>query len=165
MNHGKSMATPGSKGPESSRHLADSNEKSGPQEHREFRSDRTTLRHCIQYEGNHERVSRTDHSLKTKLKRIARYLKGRQRCVLNFPCVEKLGDVIHDRGCRLGWRPKDKVLCVWWSVGNRSVLTVRHWSVTQATVSLSSAESEAKAITKGCLEALCVAPECTTVQI
>ena len=34
--------------------------------------------------------------------------------------------------------------------------TVRDWSVTQATVSLSSAESEAKAMTKGCIEALCV---------
>ena len=34
--------------------------------------------------------------------------------------------------------------------------TVRHWSVTQATVSLSSAESEANAITKGCIEAVCV---------
>ena len=32
----------------------------------------------------------------------------------------------------------------------------RHWSVTQATVSISSAESEAKAITKGCIEALYV---------
>ena len=32
--------------------------------------------------------------------------------------------------------------------------TVRHWSVTQATVSLSSAESEAKAMRKGCIEAL-----------
>ena len=31
-----------------------------------------------------------------------------------------------------------------------------NWSVTQATVSLSSAESEAKAITKGCIEALYV---------
>ena len=31
--------------------------------------------------------------------------------------------------------------------------TVRHWWVTQATLSLSSAESEAKAITKGCIEA------------
>ena len=31
-----------------------------------------------------------------------------------------------------------------------------HWSVTQATVSLSSAESEAKAITNGCIEALYV---------
>ena len=34
--------------------------------------------------------------------------------------------------------------------------TVRHWSVTQATVSLSSAESETKAITKCCIEALYV---------
>ena len=32
---------------------------------------------------------------KTKLKRIARCLKGRQRCVLNFPWVTKLEDVIH----------------------------------------------------------------------
>ena len=32
---------------------------------------------------------------KTKLKRIARYIKGRQRCVLNFPWVGKLDDVIH----------------------------------------------------------------------
>ena len=61
-----------------------------------------------------------------------------------------------DRGCRLGWRPKDKVLHVRRSVGYRSCFTVRHWSVTQATVSLSSAESEAKAITKGCIEALYV---------
>ena len=46
--------------------------------------------------------------------------------------------------------------------------TVRHWSVTQATVSLSSAESEAKAITKGCIEAFeretpAGTPDCTTV--
>ena len=34
--------------------------------------------------------------------------------------------------------------------------TVRHLSVTQATVSLSSYESEAKVITKGCIEALYV---------
>ena len=32
---------------------------------------------------------------KTKLKRIARYLKGRQRCVLNFPWVGKLDHVTH----------------------------------------------------------------------
>ena len=31
---------------------------------------------------------------KTKLKGIARYLKERQRCVLNFPPVGKLDDVI-----------------------------------------------------------------------
>ena len=88
---------------------------------------------------------------KTKLKRIVGYLKGRQRCVLNILWMGKLDGHPCDHGCRLGWRPKDKVLHVWWSIGNRSVLH----SSTQATVSLSSAESEAKAITKGCIEALC----------
>ena len=38
MNHCKSMATPGSKGQESSRNVADLTEKFDPQEHREFRS-------------------------------------------------------------------------------------------------------------------------------
>ena len=38
MNHCKSMATPGSKGQESSHNVADSIEKLDPQEHREFRS-------------------------------------------------------------------------------------------------------------------------------
>ena len=60
---------------------------------------------------------------KTKLKRIARYLKGRQRCVLKFPLGGKAGRRYPcDGGCRLGWRTKDKVLHGWWSVGNRSVL-------------------------------------------
>ena len=36
MNHCKSTATPGSKGQESSRNVADSTEKLDPQEHREF---------------------------------------------------------------------------------------------------------------------------------
>ena len=38
MNHGKSMATPGSKGQESSRNVADLTEKLEREEHREFRS-------------------------------------------------------------------------------------------------------------------------------
>ena len=60
---------------------------------------------------------------KTKLKRIARYPKGRQRCVLNFPWVGKLDDVIHVT-VDADWAgdPKTKVLHVWRSVGNRSVL-------------------------------------------
>ena len=85
-------------------------------------------------------------SSKTKLKRIARYLKGRQRCVLNFP-----------------WSGDPKTRCST-SGGVLAIgpcFTVRHCSVTEATVSLSSAESEAKAITKGCIEALA---DCTTVQ-
>ena len=94
---------------------------------------------------------------KTKLKRIARYLKGRQRCVLNFPWVAKLGDVIHVT-VDADWAGDPKTRCST-SGGVLAIgpcFTVRHWSVTQATVSLSSAESEAKAITKGCIEALYV---------
>ena len=94
---------------------------------------------------------------KTKLKRTARYLKGRQRCVLNFPWVGKLDDVIHVT-VDADWAGDPKTRC---STSGRVLaigqcFTVRHWSVTQAIVSLSSAESEAEAITKGCIEALCV---------
>ena len=94
---------------------------------------------------------------KTKLKRIARYLKGRQRCVLNFPSVGKLDDVIHVT-VDADWAGNPKTRCSM----SRGVLaigpcfTLRHWPVTQETVSQSSAESEAKAITKGCIEALYV---------
>ena len=94
---------------------------------------------------------------KTQLKRIARYLKGRQRCVLNFPWVAKLEDVIHVT-VDADWAGDPKTRCST-SGGVLAIgpcFTVRHWSVTQATVSLSSAESEAKAITKGSIEALCV---------
>ena len=104
------------------------------------------------------RSSRTDHSLKkTKLKRIARYLKGRQRCVLKFPWVAKLEDVIHVT-VDAEWAGDPKTRCST-SGGVLAIgpcFTVRHWSVTQAIVSLSSAESEAQAITKGCVEALYV---------
>ena len=72
MNPCKSMATPGSKGQESS-HV--SSENLDPQETSRVPIrcwnlsvfDRTTLRHCLQYEGNHERGRRTDHSLKDKI--------------------------------------------------------------------------------------------------
>ena len=72
MNHCKSTATPGSKGQESSRNVADLTEKLDPQETSRVPirwwnlsvHDRTTLRHRLQHEGNHERSSRTDHSLK-----------------------------------------------------------------------------------------------------
>ena len=94
---------------------------------------------------------------KTKLKRIARYLEGRQRCVLNFFWVGKLDDVIHVT-VDADWVGNPKTRCST-SGGVLAIgpcFTLRHWSVTQATVSLSSAESEAKAITKGCIEALYV---------
>ena len=92
---------------------------------------------------------------KTKLKRIARCLKGRQRCVLNFPWVAKLEDVIHVT-VDTDWAgdPKTRSSTSGGGLAIGPYFTVRHWSVTRATVSLSSAESEAKAITKGCIEAL-----------
>ena len=154
MNHCKSMATPGSKGQESS-HVA--TDKLDPQEHREFRSgagicqNMTEERFDIAFstkEIMREAAGPTTAS-RTNLKRIARYLKGRQRCVLEFPLGEKAGRRHPcDRGCRLGWRPG--------MLATGPCFTVRHWSVPKATVSLSSAESEAKAITKGCIEALYV---------
>ena len=92
---------------------------------------------------------------KTKLKRLARHLKGRQRCVLNFSWVGKLDDVIHVT-VDADWAGDPRTRCSTsggvLAIGQR--FTVRRRSVTQATVSLSSAESEAKAITKGCIEAL-----------
>ena len=69
--------------------------------------------------------------------------------------MEKLDDVIHVT-MDADWAGDPKTRCST-SGGVLAIgvcFTVRHWSVTQATVSLSSAESEAKAITKGCIEAL-----------
>ena len=70
---------------------------------------------------------------KTKLKRIARYLKGRQRCVLNFPCVGKLDDVIHVT-VDADWAGDPKTRCST-SGGVLAIgpcFTVRRWSVAQA---------------------------------
>ena len=101
MNHCQSMATPGSKGQESS-HTVET-EKLVPQEHREFRSGAGICQYMTEHrfdiafstkEITREAAGPTTAS-KTKLKRIARCLKGRQRCVLNFPWVGKLDDVIH----------------------------------------------------------------------
>ena len=88
-NHCESMATPGSKGQESSRNVADLNEKFDPQEHREFRSGAGICQYMTEQrcdiafstkEIMREAAGPTTAS-KTKLKRIARYLRGRQRCV------------------------------------------------------------------------------------
>ena len=77
-------------------------------------------------------------------------------CV-EFLCVGKLDDVIHVT-VDADWAGNPKTRCST-SGGVLAIgpcFTVHHWSVTQATVSLSSGESEAKAITKGCIEALYV---------
>ena len=129
MNHCKSMAPPGSKGQESNRNVADSTEKLDPQEHREFRSG-AGICQCMTEQHFDIAISTKEiikeaagptTALMTKLKRIARYFNGRHRCVLNFLWVGKLDDVNHVT-VDADWRPKDKVLHVWWSVGNGSVL-------------------------------------------
>ena len=150
MNHYKSMATSGSKGQESS-HVE--TEKLDAPTH-----DRTTFRHCLQYEGNHEGGSRTDHSLKDKIEEN-RALPQRTRAMCTeLPMgVGKLEDVIHVT-VDADWAGDAKTRCST-SGGVLAIgpcFTVRHWSVTQATVSLSTSESWAKAITRGCIEALYV---------
>ena len=132
----KSMATPGSRGQESS--------------HVET-CDRTNLRHCFQCEENHDRSSRTDHSLKEEIEQNRTLPQKMSAVCTELPWVEKLDD-------DADWAGDPKTRCST-SGGVLAVgpsFTVRQWSVSQATVSLSSAESEAKAITKGCIEALYV---------
>ena len=114
MNHCKSMATPGSKGQESS-HVE--TEKLDPKEHREFRSGAGICqkmreqRFDIAFSAKEiMREAAGPTTASRKLKRIARYLKGRQRCLLIYPLGWEAGRCRPcDRGCRLGWRPKDKV--------------------------------------------------------
>ena len=86
------------------------------------------------------------------LKRIARYVKGTPRCVLDFP-----------------WSPMPDYLDVFvdsdWSgesetrkstSGGAACLGVelKHWCATQSTVSLSSAEAENKSAVRGLIEGL-----------
>ena len=128
MNHCKSMATPGSNGQESSRNVADLTEKLDLQEDREFRSGAGICQYVTGQrfdsafrtkEIMREAAGPTTAS-KTKLKRIARYLKGRQRCVLNFPWVGKLHDVIHVT-VDADWAGNPKTRCST-PGGSRSVL-------------------------------------------
>ena len=66
----------------------------------------------------------------------------------------KLDDVIHVT-VDAHWAGDPKTRCSTSRVlAIGPCFTVRHWSVTQATVLLSSAESEAKAITEGCIASL-----------
>ena len=145
MNHCKSMAALESKGQESS-HVETG--KTGLKGTSRVPIwcwnlpvyDRTTLRHCLQYEGNHERGSRTDHSLKEKVEEN-HALPQRTSAHVTVD-ADWAGDPKTRRPTSRG------VLAI------GPGFTVRQWSVTQATTLLSSAESEAKAITKGCIEAL-----------
>ena len=121
MNHCKSMATPGSEGQESSRNVTDLTEKLNPQEHREFRSGAgicqymTEQRFDIAFstKENHLRGSLTDHSLKDKVEANRALPQRTSAMCTEFPLGGKAGRRHPcDGGCRLGWKPKDKVLNV-----------------------------------------------------
>ena len=77
---------------------------------------------------------------KTKIEEKHTMSQSRQRCVLNFLWVGKLDDVIHVT-VDADWAGDPKTRCST-SGGVLAIgpyFTDRHWSVTQATVSLSSA--------------------------
>ena len=164
MNYRKSMATPGSKGQENSRKVADLIGKLDPQEHREFRSGAgicqkmTEQRFDIAFSTKEiMRGSRTDHSLKDKIEKNRALPQRTSALCTEFSLDGKAGRRHPcDRGCRLGWRPKTTCSTSGGVLAIGPCFTVRHWSVTQATVSQSSAKSEAKVITKSCIEALYV---------
>ena len=69
------------------------------------------------------RGSKTDHSLKDKIEEKSSVTQQTSAMCAELLLGGKAGRRHpYDRGCRLGWRPKDKVLHIWWSVGNCSVL-------------------------------------------
>ena len=140
-NHCKSTATLGSKEQEnrSTAKLLDQ------KEHTEFRSCARICQYMTEQRFDiafstkgimREAVGPTTAS-QTKLKRIARYLEGRQRCLLNFPCVAEFDDVIHVTvDADLAGDPKTRCSTCGGVLAMGPCFTVRHWSVTQATVSL-----------------------------
>ena len=92
MNHCKPMAALGSKGQESVRNVAELTGKLDPLEHREFRSGAGICQYMTE-QRFHIAFSTKEivrdaagpiTTSKTKLKRIARYLKGRQQLCTEF---------------------------------------------------------------------------------
>ena len=74
---------------------------------------------------------------KTKLKRIARYVKRRQRCVPNFPWVRKLDDVIRVTvGADWAGDPKTRCSTSGGVLAICPCFTVRHWSVTGKNIAI-----------------------------
>ena len=126
----------------------DSTEKLDAQEHREFRSEQRFDIAFGTKEIMREAAGPTTAS-KTKIEE--------NRALPQRASVGKLDDVVHvSVDADLAGDPKTRCSTSGRVLAIGPCFTVRHRSVTQATVSLSSAESMAKAITKGCIEALYV---------
>ena len=132
-----------------------------PQEHREYRGGAGLLQcmaeHRVDAAFATKELMRSAHSPSEKswqqLKRVGRYLAGAKRCVIDFEWQEPTamvtiyvdsdwaGDTKERRSTSGGVLMLGKHL-------------IKHWTSTQATISLSSAEAESKAVTKGCIEGL-----------
>ena len=90
----------------------------------------------------------------TKIKRMARYLKGHPRCVQHFKWITKLPDTIevYEDSDWTGEEDTRKS-----TSGGAAVLAnteLKHWCATQGTISLSSGEAETKAAVKALIEGL-----------
>ena len=171
MNLCKSMATPGTKGQESSHVEA---EKLGPQEHREFRSGAgicqymTEQRFDIAFSTKEiMRGSRTDYSFKDKIEENRALLQRASAMCTEFPFGGKRHPC--DRGCRLGWRTQRQGAPRWRSVGNWPVLhsstLVCDRGNSIAILSRIRGQGDHEGLHSSVLrETLAGTPDCTTVQ-
>ena len=118
-----SMAALGSKGQEGN----SATEKLDAKEHREFRSGAgicqymTEQRFDIAFSTKEiMRGSWTDHSLKDKVKANRALPRRTPAMCVELPLGGKAGRRPCDGGCRLGWKPEDKVLEEYWQLARAS---------------------------------------------
>ena len=101
-----------------------------------------------------------DEASWNNLKRVARYIKGRPRCIIDFPwrvagVAAGKEKIVLDTYGDSDWADEnnDRKSTSGGMMFSKGHL-LRHWSSTQATQSLSSAEAETKALTKSAIESL-----------
>jgi hypothetical protein len=163
LEDGKAVITPGTKeGKKQAR-----GKPLGPKGHREYRGGAGVGQYMAEHRADAAFATKQlmrdaagpDEASWNNLKRLTRYIKGRPRCIIDFPwsvgtsasrktiVLDTYGDSDwadenHDRKSTSGG--------MMFSKGH----LLRHWSSTQATQSLSSAEAETKALTKSSIESL-----------
>jgi hypothetical protein len=139
----------------------------GPKGHREYRGGAGVSQYMAEHRADAafatkqlmRDASGPDEASWNNLKRVARYIKGRPRCIIDFPWwvgspapgKRIVLDVYGDSD----WADENndrKSTSGGMMFYNGHLL--RHWSSTQATQSLSSAEAETKALTKSAIESL-----------
>ena len=87
----------------------------------------------------------------SRLKRIGRFIKTKPRAILDFEWSD-LGSTL-TATVDADWAGDPKTRCsTSGGVVRLGTSLLKHWTTTQPTPSLSTAESEMKAITKGCVE-------------